>query len=230
MAGELYFSERESGVPLPEREAISAEFWAGFVALVHRLIAEGRLAERFPAYFCPDMPTAVTGCNPDAVGLAFRGDNPGIAWPLQPDVVPDTLRALDTVEFFYRLVSEPRERIRHDYFAHEHFIGFNSHRARSEYITDVNRILRRNRHPYELQTDGRIARLAPSVLREMLSQGVFNTGDAELDGLLETAREKFLSPDLKTRRESLEKLWDAWERLKTVENSETTTSRLATWE
>jgi hypothetical protein len=39
-----------------------------------------------------------------------------------------------------------------------------------------------------------------------------------LNGLLETARQKFFSHDLDVRKESLEKLWDAWERLKTVES------------
>lgn len=37
-----------------------------------------------------------------------------------------------------------------------------------------------------------------------------------MDRLLEDARRKFLSPDLSLRTEALEKLWDAWERLKTV--------------
>jgi hypothetical protein len=37
-----------------------------------------------------------------------------------------------------------------------------------------------------------------------------------LDGLLEDARHKFLNRDLKVRKESLERLWDAWERLKTI--------------
>jgi len=59
--------------------------------------------------------------------------------------------------------------------------------------------------------------LASEVLREALQVVVFRTGDAELDSLLQTARTKFLSPDAKIRREALEKLWDAWERLKTVE-------------
>jgi hypothetical protein len=35
---------------------------------------------------------------------------------------------------------------------------------------------------------------------------------------LERARTKFLSHDPEVRRESLEKLWDAWERLKTLNN------------
>jgi len=45
----------------------------------------------------------------------------------------------------------------------------------------------------------------------------FKTGDGELDRLLETAREKFFNKSLDVRKEGLEKLWDAWERLKTVE-------------
>ena len=35
--------------------------------------------------------------------------------------------------------------------------------------------------------------------------------------MLETARAKFLNKTLDIRKEGLEKLWDAWERLKTVE-------------
>jgi hypothetical protein len=45
---------------------------------------------------------------------------------------------------------------------------------------------------------------------------VFRTGDQTLDQLLETAREKFLNRSLDLRKEGLENLWDAWERLKTV--------------
>ena len=35
--------------------------------------------------------------------------------------------------------------------------------------------------------------------------------------MLEDARRKFLNKDPKVRQESLEELWDAWERLKTLE-------------
>ena len=38
-----------------------------------------------------------------------------------------------------------------------------------------------------------------------------------LDELLEAARNKYLDPNPTIRQESLKKLWDAWERLKTVE-------------
>lgn len=64
--------------------------------------------------------------------------------------------------------------------------------------------------------NGQIIRLAPPVLREALQSTTFSTGDSELDAMLEVARKKFLDPDIEVRRESLEKLWDAWERLKTI--------------
>jgi hypothetical protein len=59
--------------------------------------------------------------------------------------------------------------------------------------------------------------LTHSIIHESLKETVFNTGDAVLDELLEVSRQKFLHRSLSVRRESLEKLWDAWERLKTVE-------------
>lgn len=65
--------------------------------------------------------------------------------------------------------------------------------------------------------DGEVTRLAAATFHETLSSAAFKTGDAELDGMLQDARHKFLNRDLKIRRESLERLWDAWERLKTLE-------------
>jgi hypothetical protein len=62
-----------------------------------------------------------------------------------------------------------------------------------------------------------VQRLPPVVLREALSKAIFRTGDGELDRILELARSKFSEPDVNLRREAVEKLWDAWERLKTIE-------------
>ena len=43
------------------------------------------------------------------------------------------------------------------------------------------------------------------------------SGDATLDALLRDARTKFKDPAPTTRAEATEKLWDAWERLKSLE-------------
>ena len=69
-----------------------------------------------------------------------------------------------------------------------------------------------------MNSEGYIERLTPIVLDQILV-GNFRTSDSELNKLLSVAVEKFRDPDLSIRTESLEKLWDAWERLKTFHDS-----------
>jgi hypothetical protein len=73
---------------------------------------------------------------------------------------------------------------------------------------------------YDVTEDGRIERFGPDPIGRIVAEGEFQTGNAELDDMLRSARAKFLDRDHVIRRESLEKLWDAWERLKTIEPGE----------
>jgi hypothetical protein len=141
-----------------------------------------------------------------------------ILWP------PDQLRAdapatdgqvFDAVEYSYEHVAEPSDPAHHSYMSHSHW-SYDQKKGRAKFQEDVNLLFQRNGLAFELK-DGEVKRIAPAVLHEALDQGVFHTGDNELDRLLETAREKFLHRSLDVRKEGLEKLWDAWERLKTIE-------------
>ena len=130
---------------------------------------------------------------------------------------PTTAVALDLVEFCWRHVAQPEvQGPIHSYFGHAHF-DFDRESGRATFREQINRIFARNGSAYELRDTGTVERLAPPVLRESLRAAIFRTGDDVLDGLLETARYKSLSHDPNVRRESLEKLWDAWERLKTLD-------------
>ena len=80
----------------------------------------------------------------------------------------------------------------------------------------MNRLCARNRLALELGLDRCVIRLGPPVVREQLNLASFNTGDDELDDLLRRAVELFRSPEPTDRRDSLEKLWDAYERLKSL--------------
>jgi hypothetical protein len=119
------------------------------------------------------------------------------------------------IEFCWRCIGKPQRGGYHKFFGHYH-LEFDIEAGRAEFAEAVNRIFRRGGLVYELTDKGRIERLAPPVLREALASAHFRTGDVELDRMLETARRKFLDPDDAVRRESLEALWDAWERLKTL--------------
>jgi hypothetical protein len=61
-------------------------------------------------------------------------------------------------------------------------------------------------------------RASPPVLAETVAVPPVQTGDQLLDDLLQRARDGFRDPNPTTRRIALEKVWDAWERLKTLED------------
>ena len=87
----------------------------------------------------------------------------------------------------------------------------------SEFVTGINRVFEREKIAFELSDDGEIKRLGAPIVSDLIVETTFRTGDNALDELLETARYKFISRDPAVRKEGLDKLWDAWERLKTLE-------------
>jgi hypothetical protein len=141
-----------------------------------------------------------------------------ILWPLDQLEAAEPAtdgQVFDAIEYSFQHVAEPRDPSYHSYMSHSHW-SFDQERGRARFADDVNMVFQRNGLAFELK-EGQVQRVAPAVLHEALGEALFNTGDVDLDRLLETAREKFLHRSLDMRKEGLEKLWDAWERLKTIE-------------
>lgn len=215
-----YFSEREQGERPRDSETIAEGAWGGIQASIASRVEDGSFGASYPET-CPDG-AAQVGTDYNSFAKAVRAEIPVFVEPPWFDrsaEVPDTLDILDLVEFCWQVVGKPLKGRYHDFFRHYH-LSFDINAGRDEFRTTVNRIFRRNGLAYELREDGRIERLAPPVLREVLSVAAFRTGDGQLDALLEKARRKFLDADIHVRRESLEALWDAWERLKTLNGAD----------
>lgn len=225
-----YFSDREIGSRPRVEERITPVVWDGFVGILESLINKGAFGADFPE-LCQEG-EAIVGTSRRTFSLALRSEIPTLEWPLRTtqenerswfdfqsseSSVPSTLPALDLVEFCHRHVALPVQGKAHPYYSHYH-LTFDREVGQREFRARVNRIFARNGLAYELRDSGRIERLAPPVLRELLASAIFNTGDSTLDDLLEQARRKFLSHNPETRRESIETLWDGWERLKTLGN------------
>lgn len=208
-----YFSDRERGSVSRVGEKIDRAAWGGIVATIRSRVSDGSLGIAFPDA-CPDG-RGITGTDVEAFSLALGAEIPEISWPFDLENTPATLGILDLVEFTFRNVGKPTARNHHSFFGHDHF-NYDREQGQLAFRQDINRILARNGLAYELQDDGRIVRLAASVLREALAVDAFATGDSTLDSMLEDARKKFLDPHPTVRREALEKLWDAWERVKTI--------------
>jgi len=209
-----YYSDRERGPRARTKPEIEAPAWGGLIALIDSCVASGGFGIDFPES-CPDGRGPI-GTDVDTFGLALRAEIPDVDWPLRANAVPHTLSVLDLVEFCHQHISEPIEGSYHSFFGHSH-LSFDRAKGQADFRDRVDRIFGRNGIAFALEPDGRVVRLAPPVLDEELRRVAFDTGDVTLDEFLDVARAKFLDPNPPTRREALEKLWDAWERLKTLE-------------
>jgi hypothetical protein len=214
-----YFGERENGPPQQDQEAITPAAWQGIVAVIQTALRTARFAENFPDRACIDhgLAAAITGCNEGQFYARLKGEHPSINVPLDPQTIPDTVAALEVLEFCYRYVSLPKHPTFHDYYAHSHYLYFSREEGQAEFREQINAILRRNHLAFELLVNGEIRRIIPPVLREALSGAEFRSEDPDLNRLLDTARTKFGDPDFHTRYDALKVLWDAFERLKTLE-------------
>jgi hypothetical protein len=208
-----YYSDRVRGSLPRVHDTIGDPVWKAVLALIERGIRGKLFAEDFPTE-CEDR-RGTYACDRDGLLETLRGEVPELGWPLSSRRVPDTLAILDALEFLYRHASAASAGKYHSFFDHHH-LHFDRAAGRKQLRDDVNRLLARNGLVYELNEDGRIARLAPKVVEEQLRRHLPPTRDERFDKLLETATRKYADPDPAVRRDGVEKLWDAFERSKTL--------------
>lgn len=196
-------------------EALMPAATTALLGLVNARTDEHWFGEQFPDW-CPDGPVNI-GCDLQKLKAALAAYR--VIWPKDwPDPdghFPGDAEIFDLLEFSYEHIALPRAHNHHGFFRHDH-LAYDAGAGRERFAHDVNRIFERQGLAFELR-EGEIVRLAPTGLQEALAVTVFQSGDADLDRLLEVSREKFLNRELAVRKEGLEKLWDAWERLKTIE-------------
>ena len=215
---EPLYSHRQRASEPRSVETIDEPTWISIRELVSLSLRQGMFAEEFPI--------VCTRCrrkyrfNESAFNSSLKIEIP----TLNPQVLASTTgvvateNVFDLVEFSYRNISfaEPYRLVSR---CSGHWTGFrfDRERGRHQFRDSVNRIFDRQRIGFELTDDGEIMRFGAPILSDAIQNTWFQTGDADLNSLLATASQKFISRDPSVRREGLEKLWDAWERLKTLE-------------
>ena len=209
----LLFTERHGGMKPRTGEVLDAVTATGLMELVSARINEQWFGAAFP-FACQD---GQGNAGTDTRKLQTMLATYDVIWPDDwrgSSERPQDSQIFDLIEFSYEHIGEPNDYAHHSYWGHSHYT-YDQVAGRKKFEAEINRIFDRNGMGFELK-QGEVTRVAPTGLAEVLAQSVFKTGDATLDELLEDSRSKFLHRDLKVRKESLEKLWDAWERLKTI--------------
>lgn len=209
-----FYSDRTSGPRPRDLEHIPDAAWRGLVALVDQRIESQWLAYEFPER-CPDgngvCDTAYSNLR-DMLGALV----PGMGLPLDRDNVPSIEAALDLVEFMAQRVAKPDEQSWHSYYRH-YELSFDAAAGRSAFRVDINQLFARTGVAFELGPDMRVVRLGPPEARQVLADLTPDTGDVTLDSIIVDARSRYLSRHRGEARIGVEKLWDAFERLKTIE-------------
>jgi len=224
-----FYSDRVAGAAPRTREEVNASAWRGLVALIRQRVADGSLAREFPKQGCGDGPW-ITETDEGAFydmldalvpNLGQQQAEPwfdSVRMSLSSDTTPPTPTTLDVVDFVGQRIAAPIRRPTgyHKFFDHYH-LDFDVRAGQRRFQADVDMIFARNGIAFTLGENLRVQRLGPPEARPLLSDLAPDTGDARLDGLLETAMTRFLSRHEDDRQDALEKLWDAFERLKTLE-------------
>ncbi len=230
MAEPTFYSDRTAG-PVPRvGDEVTLQVWQGLATLITRRVDDGSFAMEFPARHCADLPGAITGTDRDRFEIALNtliprlqresAPTPGVRSVFNIHCAPSTPVALDVAEFAGQHIAEPAGRLnigRHPQHEHLSFEVYSRRAGQEKFRSDVELIFARNGLAFTLGKDMRITRLGPAEARPLLSDFTPDTGDADLDAKLRAAHTRFLSRDPQGRLDALRDLWDAFERLKTLE-------------
>lgn len=208
------YSERIHGATARTHETLPEQTADGLKALVGRRIDGNYLAEEFPTY-CSDG-DGIDGTNTFSVGPDLTALVPGATWPLWQEKVSDET-LFDVVEYVGQRLSKPLNGRYHEFFRH-HELEFDVKAGRAQFRSDVNTILSRGGTVFEMDAKMQVQRVGSPEVQVALQQLRPATGDTKLDDLLEKARKLYLSRRDADRATAIEKLWDAFERLKTLDD------------
>lgn len=210
-----YFSDRQHGPSPRTREDLPSNVWGGIITEIGSRVGDGSFGATYPDR-CVDNPSSIYGTDEDAFARALVAEIPDLAWPLRADTQPELATVFDLIEFCSRAVAFPKIIDWHRYYNHPH-LEINFDQGRAAFSEIINRVFARNGIAYLLTGAGQVQRIGPPIVSDALARATFRTGDNYLDKLLEESRRRYFDSDFAVRKDALEKLWDAWERLKTLE-------------
>lgn len=249
-----YFSDRNNtntNNNIPSNEFIPTEVWNAICVLFERLVCNNNLAKDFPKR-CPDG-NCICGVNdrdfytsllvtvPNLKQFVSSNYNLNISnahfnnpWTNDNEsrelLTLFTYSVLDAIEYVCKHICNVNTSKYHEYYHHFELEFVDSSKAKQSFIDSVNELFERNNIIFYVSDDGLCKRLVDnSILSSIDKFKLTEIEDTTLSNLIKLATDKFTSPKLSERNVGLEKLWDAFERIKTLlypENKKTSANRL----
>ena len=219
-----FYSDRVRG-PTPRLgEVLPGNARAGLVNLFLNKVEANWFAASFPEN-CYDG-HGVAGTNRGALIANVQAVVPQLEWPpRKADAIEDEI-VFDLVEYASDHVQLPSNAEWHEGLKH-YELSFDRDAGELQFRDEVNQILRRNGTVFELTIANRIER--HGTPETLVALGALNprTGDTDLDRMIGQGRSGYLSHRTDDRHAARDTLWDALERLKTVEAGKDKKSMIA---
>lgn len=235
-----YFSDREQvNKEKQQTENISVDVWNGITVLVNSLISNNNLAKDFPSQ-CPDG-NGICGVDAHQFYVSAKSVIPQINFLPEYgniETLPQNFldanpfetvsqqepyskseqfkyNVLDFIEFVHKHLCDVQNGQYHAFFHHYELNFLDATTVKDKFIRNINEIFERNNVAFELCVDGQIQRIIDKQLN-ILVETAMESQDETLNSLLQIATAKIKSPKVEERKIALEKLWDAFERTKTI--------------
>ena len=227
-----YFSDKELGKKQPIIEEISTDVWNGIVAIFEEYKTNNYLSSSFPEK-CYDNKSQIVGFCEVLFTDRVKSEIPDISIPIQRKLVENTsittwgapepdideitefvdkYSTLDFLEFLCRNFKTPIKKDYHDFFKHYHLDFENDMGQKQVFEEKINQLFERNGVVFILK-DCQISRRLPKEFSNLVRD--YKTSDTRLNELINCALANLKSVRLEDRLRALEKIWDAFERMKT---------------
>lgn len=220
------YSERAFGSKPRTNDEITLPLWKGIIALLERFEQKNYFAEAYPEG-CQDNPAEIWATDSNKLSTELELFT-GLAWPLKTTkdaqeywmpsepYVPPKYEIFDTLEFLFHRTSTPSECSFHPFFNHYHLNFKNDGVAKEEFSSELNRLFTITGMIYEFNpNNGHIEAMVGEETKLLINNALSGKMmDAEYQEMLQVACTNITSFRLEVAYQSLEKLWDAFERLK----------------
>lgn len=123
---------------------------------------------------------------------------------------------LDFIEFMYNNVHDINNSGFHKFYNHYHLLTMPSRKVMIEFLNDINSYFSKTGLLYHLNANGEVVRVIPNdVATPDIVNTVLSIKEEDTRSLLQEALILHRSHAQNAARDSVEKLWDAFERMKT---------------
>jgi hypothetical protein len=214
----LFFSDKENGVKTPNTEDIPTTVFNGIISVFDefKIAMSSKFSEK-----CPDN-DMIIGFNEYifknnllAYVPTFTLHEYGHIKSLEEGTSFNKYALLDFIEFCWENIKDYSEVGYHSYFCHSHLSFCDGEVNKLKFKEKINRIFERNGIAFKLNDSGAIERILPAELTTIIKNYCHSGSDNDLNLLIDLAIRNITKAKIEDRQIALEKLWDAFERIKT---------------